>query len=246
VPRYRATVAYVGTDFRGWQIQRNAGRTVQDVLEAALAGLARAPVRVEGASRTDAGVHADGQVMHFDLRRDRDPRRVRDAANSRLPADVRILEVRSAAEAFHARFDARWKEYAYRWSCAQVLPPRDAPFLAPISARADASRMREAARLLVGTRDFAVFAVKTPAGEPTVRTLHAVSIDQVADRLTVRFRGDGFLRGMVRSMCGVLAEIARGKGPPERVADLLATGDRRLLASKAPAKGLTLLRVGYP
>jgi tRNA pseudouridine38-40 synthase len=243
--RYRATVAYVGTRFHGWQAQKNAALTVQAVLAEALTHLARAPIRVEGASRTDAGVHADGQVVHFDLPRRREPRMVREAINHRLPEDVRLLEVAEAAADFHARHDAVWKEYLYRWSRAPVFPPRDAPFVAPISARASLRRMRAAAAPLPGTRDFGIFAVQQPAGESTTRTLHSVLIEENGTELTALFRGDGFLRGMVRSICGVLGEAARGRVPPERVAELLETGDRKRLSSKAAARGLTLVRVHY-
>jgi tRNA pseudouridine38-40 synthase len=244
--RYRAVVAYVGTRFHGWQVQKNAPRTVQAALEDALRRLARVPVRVEGASRTDAGVHADGQVAHFDLPRRREPRVVRDAVNARLPDDVRVLAVEEAAAGFHARFDALWKEYQYRWSRAVVIPPRDAPFVAPISPRADAARMRKAASSLPGQRDFRVFAVATAAGESTVRTLHSIVIEEEGDELRAVLRGDGFLRGMARSICGVLSDAARGRVPLDRTARLLETGDRRLLCAKASAKGLTLLRVFYP
>jgi len=243
--RYRAVVAYVGARFHGWQIQKNAPRTVQAALEEALGGLARTRVRVEGASRTDAGVHADGQVAHFDLPRRREPRAVRDAANDALPEDVRVLSVEEVGPEFHARFDARWKEYRYRWSRAAVIAPRDAPFVAPISPRADAARMEDAARAVVGMRDFRVFAVGPRAGESTVRTLHAVTVAEEGELLTALFRGDGFLRGMVRSMAGILADTARGRVPAGRAGELLATGDRRLLSAKAPAFGLTLERVAY-
>jgi len=243
--RYRATVAYVGTRFHGWQIQRNAGRTVQAALHAAVTRLAGTPVRVEGAGRTDTGVHADGQVIHFDLPRPRDPATVRDAVNGALPEDVRVLEVALAAADFHCRFDARWKEYIYRWSRAEVIPPRDAPFVAPISGRADAARMRAAATCLPGRRDFSIFAVRLARGESGVRNLERVAIEESGDELRALFRGDGFLRGMVRSIAGVLADEARGRVPPGRTEELLRTGDRGKLSAKAAARGLTLVRVGY-
>jgi tRNA pseudouridine38-40 synthase len=244
--RYRATIAYVGTAFHGWQAQKNAPRTVQAVLQRALRQLAGDEVRVEGAGRTDAGVHADGQVAHFDLPRPREPRAIRDAVNHRLPGDVRVLEVAEAGADFHARRDALWKEYVYRWSRAAVIPPRSAPFVAPVSARADAGLMRAAAECLPGTRDFAIFAVRLPVGESSVRTLHAVTIGEEGDELYALFRGEGFLRGMVRSICGVLADAARGRVPPDRAATLLETGERSLLSPKAEARGLTLSRVRYP
>ena len=243
--RYRAVLAYVGTNFHGWQRQANAARTVQAVLERALGRLAHAPVRVEGAGRTDAGVHADGQAAHFDLPRGLAARVVRDAVNAGLPPDVRVLEVDAVPAEFHARFDASWKEYLYRWSRAEVIPPRDAPFVARISYRATGERMVEAASWLPGKRDFSVFAVRLPKGETGVRTLEFVRIEEQGDELRALFRGDGFLRGMVRSIAGVLADSARGKAPVSLTQQLLRTGDRRGLSPKAPAQGLTLVRVGY-
>lgn len=243
--RYRALVAYTGTAFHGWQVQTNAPRTVQGALQEALSALARAPVKVEGASRTDTGVHADGQVAHFDLPRARDPRRVRDAVNDRLPADVRVLAVDEAAPEFHARYDAKWKEYLYRWSRSEVVAPREFPFVAPISALARADLMREAAAALPGERDFGVFAVQRTGEGSEVRRLEVVEISESGPELRALFRGNGFLRGMVRSICGVLADAARGRVPPGRTAELLARGDRSKLSFKAPAKGLTLVRVSY-
>lgn len=242
--RYRAVLAYVGTDFHGWQLQRNAPRTVQAVLEEALGRFAGEPVRAVAAGRTDRGVHADGQVVHFDLTRFREPPEVRDGVNSILPGDARLLEVATASPGFDARRDAVAKEYLYRWSRAAVIAPRDAPFVAPLAAVADAARMAAAASLLPGRRDFGVFGVRRPAGG-SVRTLHAVTIDEEGAEIRARFRGEGFLRGMVRSMAGLLADIARERVPPGRMAEILASGDRRLLAQKAPAKGLTLVKVEY-
>ena len=245
VTRYRAVLAYVGTRFHGWQIQENAARTVQAVLEKALARFSGDSPRAVAAGRTDRGVHADGQVVHFDLATDADAARVRDGVNSHLPSDVRQLEVEPAAPDFDARRDAAWKEYLYRWSRAEVIPPRDAPFVAPISRRADPDAMRAAAGLLPGRRDFGVFGVRLPAAESAVRRLDLVRIEEQADEIRASFRGEAFLRGMVRSICGTLADVARERVPPERIRELLETGDRSLLSQKAPACGLTLLRVHY-
>jgi tRNA pseudouridine38-40 synthase len=243
--RYRAVVSYVGTRFHGWQIQNNAPTTVQAVLEDALTRFSGEAVRAVAAGRTDAGVHAEGQVVHFDLASPREPDRIRDGAGALLPGDVSLLAVSRAAPDFHARRDAAWKEYLYRWSRAAVIPPRDRPFVARISARADVGAMRAAAAALPGERDFGVFGVRLPAGESSARRLHFVRVEESGDEILALFRGDAFLRGMVRSICGVLAAIARGKVPAHRIAELLETGDRRLLSSKAPAQGLTLMRVFY-
>lgn len=243
--RYRAVLSYVGTHFHGWQVQRNAARTVQSVVESALGRLAGTAVRVHAAGRTDAGVHADGQVIHFDLPEEREPVRVREAANALLPWDARLLSVEVAPGNFHARRDAKSKEYLYRWSRAPVIAPRDAWFVAAISPGAEPALMRRAAKVLPGKRDFSVFAVRRPSDESSVRTLSSVEIEEVGQEIRATLRGDAFLRGMVRSICGVLAAVGRRKAPAERVAELLETGDRRLLAPKAQARGLTLVRVDY-
>jgi len=243
--RYRARLAYVGTRFHGWQRQRNAPRTVQAALEEALSSIDGAPVRTLAAGRTDAGVHAEGQVVHFDLSRRREPQRVRDGANALLPDDVRVMDVLLAPDGFHARRDALWKEYLYRWSRARVVGPRDAPFIAPLPARADVARMREAAEDLAGRRDFGVFGVRLPAGGASVRTLYFVHGSERGEEIRALFRGDAFLRGMVRSMAGLLADVGRGAAPSDRTRELLELGDRTRLSPKAPARGLTLQRVLY-
>ncbi|MEP6768181.1 MAG: tRNA pseudouridine(38-40) synthase TruA [Acidobacteriota bacterium] len=244
--RYRATVAYVGTWFNGFQFQENAERTVQAVLEDAIRRFAgEGPVRVHAAGRTDAGVHAEGQVIHFDLPEPRDPLRIREGVNALLPWDVRVLDAAPAPDGFLARRDALWKEYRYRWSRAGVIPPKDALFVAPIAGSAEAAPMRAAAASLCGRRDFSVFAVKGSGGEGAERRIHFAEVEEAGDEIQVLVRGDAFLRGMVRSICGVLAHVARGKAPPGRIAELIETGDRALLAPKAPARGLTLTRVHY-
>jgi tRNA pseudouridine38-40 synthase len=243
--RYRAVLSYVGTHFHGWQFQKNAPRTVQAVLEEALARFAGEATRVVAAGRTDSGVHAEGQVVHFDLIGERKAERIRDGVNTLLPPDARLLEVAPAHPEFHARRDAAWKEYLYRWSRAAAIPPRDAPFVARISRRADPEKMRVAAGMLPGERDFGVFGVQLPAGESSSRRLHFARIEESGDEIRALFRGDAFLRGMIRSICGVLGDIARGKAPRERIGELLETGERGLLSPKAPACGLTLVRVHY-
>jgi len=243
--RYRATLAYVGTGFHGWQRQSNAARTVQAVLEEALAALDGAPVRAVAAGRTDAGVHADGQVVHFDLSRPLESNRVRAAANARLPPDARLIDVAPAPDGFDARRDALGKEYVYRWCRAAVIPPRDAPFVAPLSGRADLARMAAAAALFPGTRDFGVFGAQLSRGESSVRTLHDVRVEQRGNEISALFSGDGFLRGMIRSICGALADAARGRVDEDRLRRLIERGDRAMLSPKAPARGLTLLRVHY-
>jgi tRNA pseudouridine38-40 synthase len=243
--RYRAVLSYVGTYFQGWQLQKNAPRTVQGVLEEGLARFSGERPRAVAAGRTDSGVHADGQAVHFDLERRREPGRIRDGVNAHLPSDVKLLSVEEASPGFDARRDATWREYLYRWSRAAVIPPRDSFFVAPISRGADAGRMRAAAKHIPGKRDFGVFGARLPSGESYVRNLHFIEVQESGDEIRALFRADSFLRGMVRSICGLLADVGRGKVPPGRVRELLETGDRNLLSPKAPARGLTLVHVRY-
>jgi tRNA pseudouridine38-40 synthase len=242
--RYRATVAYVGTFFHGWQIQENVSRTVQAALEEAAARAAGCPVRIHASGRTDAGVHAEGQVVHFDAP-EREPGGLVSAINLRLPWDARVLEVAPTAESFHARSDAIAKRYVYRFSRERVIPPRRALFVAPISPRADPDRMARAARLLEGERDFFPFSTAGTETETTVRRLFSCSVSEAGPEIAVALTGDGFLRGMARAIAGTLADIARGRLEPAWIDAILSRRDKALVSTKARPRGLTLERVFY-
>lgn len=242
--RYRATVAYVGTFFHGWQVQENASRTVQAVLEGAAGHALGERVRIHASGRTDAGVHADGQVVHFDAP-ERDPDGLRSAVNLRLPWDARVLELAPAADSFHARSDALAKRYVYRFSRERVIPPRRALFVAPISPRADAERMVPAARRLEGERDFFPFSTSGTETETTVRRLLSCCVTEEGPEIAIAMTADGFLRGMARAMAGTLADIARGLREPSRIDAIFAARDKALVSTKAKPRGLTLERVFY-
>ena len=243
--RFRATVAYVGTFFHGWQMQENAARTVQAVLEGAFARVVGTPVRLHASGRTDAGVHADGQVVHFDSG-SFPADGMLAAVNARLPWDVRVLRLEGAANDFHARSGALGKRYVYRFSRARVIPPRDALFVAPLSPRADAARMAEAALRLAGVRDFVAFSTAGTETETTVRRLFACEVAEAGPSVEIRMTADGFLRGMARAIAGTLADVGRGRVGPERIDAILASGDKALVSAKAKPRGLTLDRVFYP
>lgn len=243
--RYRATLAYVGTFFHGWQVQENAARTVQAVLEAAFERVLGSPVRLHASGRTDAGVHADAQVAHFDA----SPFPVEgmmSAVNVRLPWDARVLAIAEAADGFHARSGAVAKRYVYRFSRERVIPPREDLFVAPLSARADAARMAEAASRLTGPRDFFPFSTAGTETETTVRNLFSCEVVESGPRIEIRMTADGFLRGMARAIAGTLADAGRGRIPPGRIDAIFAAGDKSLVSAKAKPRGLTLERVFYP
>jgi tRNA pseudouridine38-40 synthase len=246
----KLTIAYDGTGLVGWQRQAT-GTSVQAVLEDALAPLEGAPVTVSGAGRTDAGVHALGQVASVTLHRTIAPGSVVKAANMRLPPSVRVLEAVEVGPDFHARFRAVAKTYRYRISNNDVLSPFERPFVWHVPwPPLDIEAMNEAAARIVGRHDFAAFQGTGSDAETTVRTVFSsgVALDAAANAarlVTYEVRGDGFLRHMVRAIAGSLVEVGRGRQPASWIDDLLASRERGRAGRTAPATGLFLVRVEY-
>jgi len=243
--RFRGTVAYVGTFFHGWQIQDNAARTVQAVVEAALSRILDVPTRAHAAGRTDAGVHADGQVVHFDGETLVPADALLHSVNARLPWDVKFLSLGPAVPSFHARADARAKRYVYRFSREPVIAPREALFWAPLSRGADASRMDRASRRIVGEHDFLGFSTSGTPTKTTVRRVDRCEIREDGARITIAITADGFLRGMARAIAGTLAAIGRGRVAEDLVDEIFAGNDKSLVPAKAKPRGLTLEEVFY-
>lgn len=243
--RARLLLAYCGTAYAGWQRQANA-LTVQEVVEAALADLVGQPVTLAGASRTDAGVHARGQVAHLDLDRELACSALVHGTNHRLPADIRVLAAEPAAADFHARFSATGKEYRYRLSRAAVLTPFDAPYVVRVEGGQDLDSLRAGAALLVGRHDFTAFALAGGGHREPERTITAAEWSERGEELVFRVAGDGFLRGMVRGLVGTLLEVGAGRRPLESLAALLQGRARGEAGPTAPARGLILERVFYP
>jgi tRNA pseudouridine38-40 synthase len=246
VPTYLLTIAYDGTHFHGWQLQAHH-RSVQQELERALAAIDCGGVRVEGAGRTDSGVHAIAQCAHVRLPRTFLPDRLALALNSNLPDDVAVQSVREAPPDFHARFHARGKRYAYRCLSSPVRPAIGRSLYHWTRRPIDFAAMRTAAACLRGTHDFAGFA--TSPGRPrirgTVRTLHHVHLLHRPGGFDFVVQGNGFLYNMVRNLVGSLLEVGYGNQPPGWLAEVLAARERRLTGPTAPASGLYLLRVLY-
>lgn len=246
--RLKLLVAYDGRDFRGWQSQATKDG-VQDHLEAALGRLSYgALVRVHGAGRTDAGVHALGQVAHIDWPRGGlKGRTLFSALNAHLPRSVRVLRITRVAATFHSRFDARGKLYTYRIWNAPVLHPLEIGRAWHVASDLDFGTLRECAALFVGTHDFAGFAANRGHGEvDTVRTIHGVRIQQRGPLVTLHFSGNGFLYRMVRLLTGSLVQCAKGRAPSTWITDLLAAKGMVKSSFAAPAEGLYLTRVFYP
>jgi len=246
-PRLVVRVAYLGGGFAGWQRQAGA-RTVQGDLEEALGRLYRVPVAVRGAGRTDAGVHAAGQVAHIDPPFAIPLTGVRSALNGLLRDDVRILAVHPAPPGFDARRSARGKRYRYRLAWGDPLEPWEALRCWQLPSRPDLARMRRPLAAVVGRRDFAAFASSGHSGtgaRGTTRTIFSARLIVRGRRAAVVLEGDGFLRGMARRIVGALLEVGRGGQPPSWFARLLRDSTTAPPAPTAPAHGLTLERVFY-
>ena len=245
---FRIVVAYDGTDFAGWQSQSDASgaRTVQRALEDALAPLAGGRrVRVDGAGRTDAGVHATGQVASFVLDRDIGPAELARALNGLLPADVRVLSADRAEPGFHARRSARSKLYRYVLDTGPVQLPTRRRYAGHVPFALDAGAVQAAADIFPGRQDFAALASTGSSVKTTVRTVTRSEASFDGNTLVYEVEADGFLRKMVRSIVGGLIAAGHGAATVDGLRSALAAGDRGAWPAPAEARGLTLVRVEY-
>jgi tRNA pseudouridine38-40 synthase len=244
--RIKCIVAYDGTEFQGWQVQPGA-RTIQSEVEKALAILEpEARPRIQGSGRTDAGVHAVGQVFHADVLREFSTGKWRDALNGLLPEDIRILAVEKVDENFHSRFSARRKEYRYFIHTGPVCPPTLRWTRHVIRRPLEVTLMKEAAEYLVGTHDFRSFsAIRVDAEEDTVRTLRRLDLMEQDSEIIIRAEAEGFLYKMVRQLVGALIRVGRQEMTLAELVDLRDNPRISHDAPSAPAKGLFLWRVEY-
>lgn len=245
--RLKLGIAYDGTYFAGWQSQAG-GDAVQDVIEKALALIAKEPIRLHGSGRTDAGVHALGQAAHFDAPMDSrmTPADWQRALNGNLPPSVRILRASRAAAAFHARFAAKGKIYRYDLWTGGVLPPHLAHRAWHMAHPLDIGALREALQLFVGSHDFHAFtANRGTAPGDTVRRIEAIRIAQTGRSLRLTFEGGGFLYKMVRMLTGAGIRVAQGRASIDTLRALLASPREKRWTFVAPADGLYLVRVRY-
>jgi tRNA pseudouridine38-40 synthase len=237
------TIQYLGTSYAGWQTQSNA-TGVQQVIEAALSKMYAAPIKIEGAGRTDSGVHALAQRAHADVPFEIAGRGMLRGLNDLLPDDIRVTAVENVVDDFHCRFDAKGKTYVYRIWNAEVASVFHAATHAHVGQPLDVEIMSRAAAPLVGSHDFAAFTVIAPEVSSTKRTIEMLRIERESESIRIYIRADGFLRYMVRRIAGSLIETGRGKLSAEDVARSLEP-EFAPARWTAPAKGLTLLDVHY-
>jgi tRNA pseudouridine38-40 synthase len=245
MPSFKITIAYDGGGFVGWQRQaRERGTSIQGLIEDALREFDERDVAVAGAGRTDAGVHALGQVAGFTLRRVATAGVVMRALNARLPPEVRVVAASEAPASFHARFDATSKTYRYRF--ATSLSPFERAYAWYVPGPLAVDAMSTAARLVEGRHDFAAFQAVGGVPGKTDRVISASSVTAGAGGLVFyEVTGSGFLRHMVRAIAGTLVDIGRGRRDPEWMRDVIASRDRTRAGKTAPAHGLFLVRVDY-
>lgn len=246
---FKLTLAYDGTEFVGWQRQAN-GRSVQALLEEALSRVEGAPVTVVGAGRTDAGVHALGQVASVTLKNGLAALVLRRALNATLPPDVRVVAVEQVSPDFNARFAVQSKTYRYRLVCGEFISPFDRRFAWHLPASLDVAEMQRAAPRLEGRHDFAAFRSAGSDVTTTERTVFSSQLTLVKaaenEEIFYEVTGDGFLRHMVRAVVGTLVEVGVGRLKADDLIEILASRDRHRAGPTAPAHGLFLVAVSYP
>jgi tRNA pseudouridine38-40 synthase len=245
MPRYKLTIEYDGTPFSGWQLQAN-GPSIQGELTRAIKALSGETCIPQGAGRTDAGVHAKGQIAHIDLVREFPPATVRDALNFHLrPAPVAVLDCEVVDESFDARFSAKARHYIYRIVNRRPLLTldRDRAWQVPVSL--DAAAMHEAAKFLLGRHDFTTFRSIQCQGNSPLRTLDKLTVERNGETILISASARSFLHHQVRSMVGSLKLVGEGKWQPAAMRDALEARDRAACGPVAPACGLYFMKVDY-
>lgn len=238
---------YDGSRYDGWQKQGNTGNTIQGKLEAVLEKWAGEPVEVHGSGRTDAGVHAKGQVANFliDGAVCADGETAEKYLNQYLPEDIRVLSAQEVPLRFHSRLNAKRKTYVYYVETSDKKPVFERKYVYGLGQRPDVEKMREAAAFLVGSHDFMSFCSNKKMKKTSVRNLESVTIREEGTRISITYTGDGFLYHMVRILTGTLLEVGLGERNPQEMKEILAACDRSRAGRTAPPEGLFLAGVDY-
>lgn len=242
--RVRMVVSYDGTAYRGWQLQPN-GITIEEVLNRELTALLKEPISVIGASRTDSGVHARGNIAVFDTENRMPADKICFALNQRLPEDIRVQRSEEVPADWHPRKANCIKTYEYKVLNRKISMPLERLYAHFCYFNLDLDKMREAAAYLVGEHDFKSFCTVRTQAEETVRTIYSLDITKQEDMITIRISGSGFLYNMVRIIAGTLLEVGMGAYPPEHMEEILDARDRQAAGRTAPARGLTLVSMEY-
>ena len=241
------TVSYDGSNYCGWQCQKN-GISVQQVIEESLEKITGKQTKVVGSGRTDAGVHAKGQVASFESNSSVPPEKFSKALNSLLPSDIRVIKSEKASDDFDARKSAKRKTYAYTFYLGETENPLVDRYALFLDKTPDLSLMQECLSMFVGEKDFACFNASKSSAKTTVRTIYSATVSEEKEntkKIVIRVTGNGFLYNMVRTLSGTALQYSYGKMDREKVEEMLSTGNRKLCGKTLPAKGLCLESVEY-
>lgn len=244
IKNYKIVISYDGTRYLGWEHQPGKD-TIQGKIEDVLSHLDENGVEVIGAGRTDAGVHAREMVANFKIDLDMSATELRNYMNHYLPDDIAVIDVREAAERFHARYNATGKTYCYTCFDGAVKTVFDRKYIWALDKKLDVDKMQEAAKFLIGEHDFSSFCKAPQKNKSSVRTVDRINIVRKGDYVTLSFHGDGFLRNMVRILTGTLVSVGWGENSPKKVQEILEGKNRLEAGVTAPAKGLCLMNVEY-
>ena len=240
--RYKCIVEYDGTNFHGFQVQNDL-RCVQSEIEAALLIITKKKTKIYGAGRTDAGVHAYGQVFHFDFDVVMKPEFMKNAINCRLPNDIHILKVEHVSDNFHARFSAKSKTYEYLMDFGEIDPLK-VNYRWYYKYKLNINLLKDSSKVFVGTHDFKAI-TKNHKLENTIRTIYSIDFEEEGTLLKIKFRGNGFLHNQVRIMVAMMVEVAREKITISDLKNVLKSLDRKKAPKTAPANGLYLMDIEY-
>lgn len=242
---YTITVQYDGTRYKGWQVQKSTDQTIQGKLQNVLQTLAGHPVEVIGSGRTDAGVHARGQVANFHLDEHFSMDEIFQWLNRYLPEDIAVIAIEEVDERFHARYHAVEKTYQYRIHTGIVPNAFERRELYDYKQPLDIEKMKKAAELLCGTHDYTSFCGNRKFKKSAVRTVYRIDVEKKGDEIRLTYSGDGFLQNMIRILTGTLIEVGNGSRELEEMTEILEAKDRARAGYTAPPQGLTLLHVTY-
>lgn len=242
---YKITVQYDGARYKGWQVQKSTDMTIQGKIQNVLEEMAGHPVEVIGSGRTDAGVHASGQVANFHIREGFSKQEILVYLNHYLPMDIAVIDIEEVEERFHSRYNAVSKTYVYRIHTSQIPNVFERKYMYTYTESLDIARMKEAAKSLTGTHDFAAFCGNKKMKKSTVRTVSAIEIEEKEHELLISYTGDGFLQNMIRIMTGTLIEVGNGTKSVSDIQKILESKDRKMAGYTVPPEGLMLKQVEY-
>ncbi len=242
---FKIILQYEGTRFQGWQRQDSTENTIQGKLEAILGKMTGKETQVDGSGRTDAGVHAYGQVANFHIETPKSAAEIMEYLNQYLPEDIRVIHIKEVAERFHSRLNAVGKTYRYRIWNSQIPTVFERRYVYEVAEKLNLEDMRRAASYLIGKHDFKAFTSNKRSKKSTVRTIEEIKIEQQGNEVVLTYSGDGFLYHMVRILTGTLIEVGLGQRTSESMERLLQSGKRDDAGMLVPAKGLALMEVRY-